>query len=331
MIAVSALVVSSCNKEMHENDQLQQTIRLSVDVPITKATIFDTPASLNNSEVGGGDFAVYARMTGDTSNDGEMYMSNVRVNYFRDADDWRFANADGIFIDYFWPLIEKLDFFGHFPLNPADGAVTNVTYTKDAGPLFKFDLPLNSSGQEGLHEFLYSFVQDKGLEEGNPAVEMNFSHPYAAVSFNLGQSYRMTLHDITLTDICHKGQYQFNRESSQWELTIESDESDKQPLEIDIEKDVPSRINFNSPIGGPYLVAPQDLSADSKLRVSFTRLDTQQETIEKSLQELGITKWEAGKHYVYTLNMGNTEEEILFKVQVDQWESIPYKNVIEVQ
>lgn len=130
MIAVSALVVSSCNKEMHENDQLHQAIRLSVDVPITKATIFDTPASLNNLDVGGGKFAIYARMTGDTSNDGEMYMSNVRVDYFRDANDWRFANADGIFVDYFWPLIEKLDFFGHFPLNPLEGAVTQVTYTK---------------------------------------------------------------------------------------------------------------------------------------------------------------------------------------------------------
>lgn len=328
MIAVSALVVSSCNKEMHENDQLQQTIRLSVDVPITKATIFDTPASLNNSDVGGGDFAIYARMTGDTSNDGEMYMSNVRVNYFRDANDWRFANADGIFVDYFWPLIEKLDFFGHFPLDPAKGAVTKVTYTKGAGPSFNFALPLNSAGQEGLHEFLYSFVQDKGLEEGNPAVEMGFSHPYAAVSFNLGQSYRMTLHDITLTDICYKGLYEFNHESKKWELSLESD---KESLVLGIGKDIPSSINFNSPIGGPYLVAPQELSTDSKLRVSFTRLDKQEDIIEKSLNELGITKWEAGKHYVYTLNMGNTEEEILFKVQVDEWESIPYKNVIEVQ
>lgn len=330
MIAVLAFVVSSCDKEMQEDDQLQQAIRLSVDVPSTKATIFDTPASLTNPVVGGGDFAVSAWITGETSNAGNLYMNNVRVNYFPDAKDWRFTDANGTYVNFYWPLEDELDFFGHFPLDPEKGAVTSVSYdpknNPDSGPSFKFELPLNSAGQEGLHEFLYSFVQNQ--DKNYPTVEMKFSHPYAAISFNLGQSYRMKLNDIKLTDICNKGTYRFDLENNEWELSLGDS---KRTLDIAIEKNIPEDINFNSPIGGPYLVAPQVLTDASYLKVSYTRLDEQDDTKGVKLVDVGITKWEAGKHYVYTLNMGNTEEEILFKVTVENWKTIEYKNEIDVE
>ena len=330
MIAVLAFIVSSCDKEMQEDAQLQQAIRLSVDVPSTKATIFDTPASLTNPAVGGGDFAVSAWITGETSNAGNLYMNNVRVNYFSDKNDWRFTDANGTYVNFYWPLEDKLDFFGHFPLNPADGAVTSVTYDPKnnhaVGPSFEFELPLTSAGQEGLHEFLYSFVQNK--DKSTPKVEMSFSHPYAAISFNLGQSYRMELNDIKLTKLHYKGTYLFDLEDKEWGL-IPGDS--KETLDIAIKKDIPEDINFNSPIGGPYLVAPHDLTDASYLKVSYTRLDGGSDTKSVKLVDIGIAKWEAGKHYVYTLNMGNTEEEILFKVTVENWKTIDHKNDIDVE
>ena len=353
MIFVTAAlaILSSCAKEAYEDDQEQTAICLTVDVPETKASIFDSPASLNNPDVGGGDFAVYAIISGNTSAAGNMFMSDARVNYFPDADDWRFKNDKGQFVNYYWPLGDvKLDFFGHFPLNPEDAGVSDVSL-KPAGPSFKFSLPLHSydaseernktlvdsktPNQDGLREFMYSYVPDQTKETqnanpSNPGIMMNFSHPFAAVSFRLGQSYRMTLHDITLSNIKYRGVYSWDEK-----LTISYDKKNDQPevgdLWIDIEKGIPTPINFNSPIGGPYLVARQILDDSSSLIVSYTRLDAQKETKSVRLNSLGADKWEAGRHYVYTLGLGNNEEEILFQVKVEKWTVIDYKNEVDVE
>ena len=355
MIFVTAAlaILSSCAKEAYEDDQEQTAICLTVDVPETKASIFDSPASLNNPDVGGGDFAVYAILSGNTSAAGNIFMNNVRVNYFPDAGDWRFMDKKGQYVNFYWPLgDERLDFFGHFPLNPEDAGVSEISLQPD-GPSFKFSLPLHSydasadrnadrvssktPNQEGLREFVYSYVpaqskETQNADPANPGIKMNFSHPFAAVSFHLGQSYRMTLHDITLTNIKYEGIYRFDEG---WSVDYTSDDQTGKPkvgdLWIEVEKGIPTPINFNSPIGGPYLVAPQALDNESYLNVRYTRLDGATETKSVALNALGATKWEAGRHYVYTLGLGNNEEEILFQVKVEKWTVIDYKNEVDVE
>lgn len=355
IFVIAALaILSSCAKEAYEDDQEQTAICLTVDVPETKASIFDSPASLNNPDVGGGDFAVYAIISGNTSATGNIFMNDVRVNYFPDAGDWRFMDEKGQYVNFYWPLgDETLDFFGHFPLDPEEAAVSDVSFTYKDGPSFEFSLPLYSydpsadrnaalvnsktPNQEGLHEFVYSYVpaqskETQNADPANPGIKMNFSHPFAAVSFHLGQSYRMTLHDITLTNIKYEGIYSFDEG---WSVDFTVDGQTGKPkvgdLWIEVEKGIPTPINFNSPIGGPYLVAPQILDDSSSLSVSYTRLDAQKETKSVRLNSLGADKWEAGRHYVYTLGLGNNEEEILFQVKVEKWTVIDYKNEVDVE
>ena len=103
-------------------------------------------------------------------------------------------------------------------------------------------------------------------------------------------------------------------------------------LWIEVEKDIPTPINFNSPIGGPYLVAPQSIPEDAKFVISYTRLDLTKETKTVTLKSLGgIEKWEAGKIYTYKFSLGNTEEEILFKVTTENWKVVDHKNKIDVE
>lgn len=343
------LSLVSCTKEIQRVEEERVPIAISVENIQTKASIFDTPASINNPKVGGGDFALYAFVSGNSSSTGNMYMDHARVNYFPDARRWRFADADGIYFNYFWPLGEHLDFFGHFPLNAEDAGV-KVTYTYEDGPSFEYSLPLHSydesaarnadrvasktRNQEGLYEFMYSFVPDQSVETQNadpsdPGVKMHFSHPFAAVSFHLDHAYRMTLHEIVLSDIKYKGKYSYDLSAGEWSMS--EDDDDVGDLWIEVEKGIPTPINFNSPIGGPYIVAPQDLEDGSNLSVTYTRLDDQKETKHVQLNSLGVDRWEAGKHYVYTLSMGNNNEEILFKVKVDAWDIIDYKNEIDVE
>lgn len=346
-LLLAALVTASCGKQEVQS-QSDNLICLSVVVPQTKATVFDTDASLTNPAVGGGSFAISSFVAGTGPNSGKLYMDNVGVSYFSAAKDWRFTDANGIYVNYYWPVDEKLDFFAYFPKDPSLTAVHDVNYTFSGGPSFEFTLPLHSydktaaynqdlvgnqtPNQEELHEFLYAYVKDQDIntqnsDPQNPGVKLSFAHPFASVRFDLGTAYRMTLHDIIIEAIKYKGKYDCENDS--WSLNTESSIGD---LLIDVEKGIPVPINFNGPIGGPYLVCPQDLSG-VKLTVKYTRLDGQAEQLTKTvdLATASVGTWEAGKLYTYTISLGNTEEEILFKVKVEDWKVIDYMNDIVVE
>lgn len=344
-----ALVAASCGKQEIPS-QPNDVICLSVAVPQTKATVFDTDASLTNPAVGGGSFAISSYVAGSGPNSGQLYMDNVGVSYFSAAKDWRFTDSEGIYVNYYWPIAEKLDFFAYFPKDPSKAAINNVSYTFADGPSFSFTLPLHSydktsdhnqelvtvqtSNQEDLHEFLYAYVKDQDIntqnsDPENPGVKLNFAHPFASVRFDLGTAYRMTLHDIIIEGINYKGSYSYAKATDSWSLNTDSSKGN---LLIDIEKGIPVPINFNGPIGGPYLVCPQGLN-DVKLTVKYTRLDGEATVVTKtaSIATASVNTWEAGKQYTYTLSLGNTAEEILFKVKVEDWKVVDYMNDIVVE
>lgn len=322
VITLLCILAAACSKKMSDPQLTDIPIKMSVGMQ-TKASIFDTQASLTNSEIGGGNMIVSAYIT-EGEDSGSRHIDNVRVTYFADAKDWRFTNAAGAYVNYYWPKQDKLDFFAYFPMDITKTGVTSVAYTYEDGPSFNYSLPLDN--QEGLQEFIYSYVQKKDVSTGN--VQLDFHHPFAAVKFELGMSYRLMMHGIKLTNIYYTGSYSTDKDRK-WQMTQVEPYGD---LDISIGKGVPDQINFNSPIGGPYMVAPQTIPDAAKFQISFTRLDGQPETKTVNLYNLGgITKWEAGKQYTYTLSLGNTEEEILFKVTVENWKVVDHKNEIDVE
>ena len=328
MVAVAtSLLAVSCSKEAVQPSG--DAIGFFLDMPTTRATIFETPAGLQNPAIGGADFACYAYVAGNGSNGGKCHINNVRVNYFADAKDWRFTDPEGMYVHYYWPLGEKLHFFGHMPYKPADGAVTSVGYTHGKGPEFSYSLPLCSDDQDNLHEFIYAYTENQDIETqnadvDNPGVKMVFMHPFAGIRFHLRQAYRMRIHSITVSNLEYEGSYVYDGE---WTHSTEKKTGD---LFIYIEKDVPDPINYDSPIGGTYLVAPQTLDDKVRMTITFTRLDGETETKSGKLSS-AAGAWEAGKIYTYTVDLGKTEEEILFEVKVDKWDVHSYKNEITVE
>ncbi len=327
----ASLLMISCSKKEDPIRLQDEAIGLKVDLPATRATIFDSPASLLNPAVGGGDLTVSAYVAGSSSNAGKCHIDNVRVNYFAAAGDWRFTDSEGRFVSYYWPLGEKLNFFAYMPYDAAEGTdaiVSNLTYTHGKGPSFEYELPLDS--QTDCHEFIYAYTENQDIttqnaDPANPGVKIEFKHPFAGIYFELGQSYRMKLHDITISNILYAGKYMYD---NGWTQTPDSKTGN---LVISIENDIPDPINYFGPIGGPYLVAPQTIGDDPKLIVRFTRLDgTAGESAEISMKNLS-TLWQAGHKYTYVINLGKTEEEILFKVKVEKWDIMDYKNEVTVE
>lgn len=350
-IVLAVLLLASCSEKGLRTDS-ENAIRLTVDVPQTRATLFDGAASLLNEEIGGGDFTVSAYVAGNGTNAGKQYIADARVNYFKDAGDWRFAVMSGGLInyfDYYWPKDEKLNFFAHMPMDGSQAAVTGKGYT-DGNPWFTFSLPLyaydpeeadtnvpaSSPNQETLREFIYAYApgQDKASQDADNGVQLQFRHPFAALYFDLGKSYRMELKSLTVKNIGFEGKYLYD--GSDWKMT----QTGTGDLYISVMADVPSEeLNFNSHIGGPYLVMPQDMDKDDsdvgndvKLMIIGSRLDSEEYNKIVSLAGDGLPeRWEAGKKYTYTLNLGEAAEEILFKVRVEEWDEVEFTNNIEVE
>lgn len=324
LVALLCIAASACADKTEDPQVAELPISVSVSLPQTKASIFDTQASLINSEIGGGNMIVSAYVT-DGEDKGARHIDNVRVTYFADAKDWRFTNAAGAYVNYYWPKQDKLDFFAYFPVDLTKTGVTSVAYTYPDGPSFNYSLPLDS--QDGIQEFIYSYATNQ--DGSTPNVQLDFHHPFAAVKFELGTSYRLEkMHCIKLEKIYYTGSYSTDDEGK-WQMNLGNTTG---TLNISIEKGVPDPINFNSPIGGPYLIAPQIIPDDAEFVIEFTRLDGIRDSKKIKLKTLGgIAEWEAGKLYTYNISLGNTEEEILFKVTVENWKVVDHKNEIDVE
>lgn len=78
------------------------------------------------------------------------------------------------------------------------------------------------------------------------------------------------------------------------------------------------------------MTAPQTITDNSKLVVRYTRLDGNPDVVQTSMKNLSAI-WEAGHKYTYIISLGKTEEEILFKVKVEKWDIMDYKNEITVE
>lgn len=346
-IVLTALILASCSEKGLRTDS-ENAIRLTVDVPRTRATLFDGNASLLDKTIGGRDFRVSAYVAGGPNAD-KQYIADARVNYFEAADDWRFTPADSInYFDYYWPKNEKLNFFAYMPKDASEAAVTGYGYYTGGKPWFTFSLPLfaydpekqkekpdtnvpaSSPNQETLREFIYAYTpdQDKDTQDKNNGVKLQFLHPFAALYFDLGKSYRMELKSLTIIGLGFKGKYEYDSNKDLWFLTPENNTDS---LYISVQKDVPSdELNFNSNIGGPYLVMPQ-ATENLKLKIKYRKLDGIEYISEVNMSDAKVESWEAGKKYTYTLNLGDNKEEILFKVRVEEWDVVDYKNKIDVE
>lgn len=342
-IVLTALILASCSEKGLRTDS-ENAIRLTVDVPRTRATLFDGNASLLDTTIGGRDFRVSAYVAGGPNAD-KQYIADARVNYFEAADDWRFTPDDSInYFDYYWPKNEKLNFFAYMPKDASEAAVTDYGYDTGGKPWFTFSLPLfaydpkkadpnvpaSSPNQETLREFIYAYTpdQDKDTQDKNNGVKLQFLHPFAALYFDLGKSYRMELKSLTIIGLGFNGKYEYDSNKDLWFLTPENNTDS---LYISVQKDVPSEeLNFNSNIGGPYLVMPQ-ATENLKLKIKYRKLDNIEYISEVNMSDAKVESWEAGKKYTYTLNLGEADEEILFKVRVEEWDVVDYKNKIDVE
>lgn len=298
------------------------------------------------------------------------YLSPLDAPYFTDAwvyyfvpDDgvarWRFrdvVNQDYL-IDFYWPDGE-VDFMAYMPriLTKCAATISDVGFDP-ATNMTSFNAVAQSEindrteaereAEHAKQEFVFATNFDQSKNGGS--VKLRFVHPFAAVKFRLHQSHRdLVIHSITLHGLDKEGSFSSVADTFEEYLSGNNGQdyitcsnwttSNTGDLIINLEKRVPDDVNYQSQIGGPYMVIPQVLkssdSKDIKISVTYSWNGNRVQSAQFSLSTSHVSEWMPGNIYTYTLDLGDNKEEILFKVTVEEWakgEDEGYENNFDVQ
>lgn len=345
IFALLPVLLGCGDQDVLENNlQLSdREIELGVDGwrPMTesRATIFeDEDDFLNDDETGkgGGNFTMHAylRETGAT------YIGGSRAWYFvpdgETKGNWRFYDqVNNRFIQYYWPQNNTVDFFAYMPWkgNGRQNIIEVGNYTPGTGLTVNCEMqqPTTLEDVNG-QETIIAYTANKS--KADKSVNMHFVHPFSAVYFKLKQAHRnLKINSIRFNNVYLRGSTTFNTTTDENTLIEWNGFGNRSEFKIPVDKEIPKDINFGGDIGGPYLVMPQDLTG-ATITINYTWNDGKDENTTNDTYELTSAindKWEARNKYTYLLNLGDNQEEILFKVIVEPWDVEEYKNIVDVE
>lgn len=339
ILAVSAVVLCGCSKDkpLPENDG---TISL---VPVMDERDALTRASLyrNEDDLREDTFHVQAYLSED---DALYFSSDVRYSA-EDRDDvtkhqWRFYEPIGNagqykYMEYYWPIGHSLDFFASAPSD-----CSYVEFNDQSNPpAFTATMPLSNADtenevhQDNMREFMYAYAP--GQDKSSGSVRLDFKHPFAGIVFKVAQSHRdLTVKSITVNAIYNKGTCSIaDSAEPEWNLTSNGN------LNLSIGKIIPGDVNFGGELCDPYLVLPQENNSQPKdITVKFhwkgnkdkNWIEVEGEKYTYTISGKISNDWSAGKIYTYSLNLGNSREEILFEVSVEDWKYV-YEHEFEIE
>ena len=351
---LAALLMLGCSEELTPEDSCQISFTTSVQdhTGISRATIFENEDDILNDAAdgkGGGNLTMHAYV----SNTGtERFKS--RAWYFNKV--WRFYDASSNkFYNHYWPNY-SLDFFAYMPWD-GSGRLKNIKVDKHvagtgltinctmqgttADNIDETDDLLDPLGQETIIAYTPNKHKDK--------VILHFVHPFAAVSFGLKQAHRnLTINWIRFNNVYLTGTTTLNTTTDKSTKISWTGTGAPSTFNIPVGKTIPDQINFGAKIGGPYLVMPQSFGKgtestddDITITINYTwnnektyddeigndeDYNSQNKEDEKNKNNIYQIKrtltgeWLAGNKYNYVLNLGDNQEEILFKVEVEPWE-----------
>ena len=284
-------VVTNPNEEKKE-------IGLKTDVwkmaEATRATTYD------NTTLQSGGFTGYAYKAGE-STEGYAYIDNKTVSY--NAPNWIITGRP-----YYWPEYD-LDFFAYAP--SSGSCITGPTYSYSEGQHVAFtctSLPVTSSGQSSITEFVYALAANQNEENaGATGVALNFLHPFSLVKLQLAENHPdITIHSVTFRTVNNTGSY-----DNGW-TSLSGSENLVWTINADFNNNTSAQ-----PIGDSFLVIPQNW--DGVIVVDADCLYWGEKKNYPSLTTTVATNWQPGYSYTYTFNISPDDLIVNIAKFTEQW------------
>lgn len=212
---------------------------------------------------------------------------------------------------YYWRYEDSMDFIAIAPLGIANSMPTVTDYNANQAN-FSYTISDDELQQKDI-----MVAVSKGVtkEVCNP-VHLSFTHLLASVRFKVGSMQFIKINSLTLSGV-YGGEVTFiyDKNTDTWTNTVPSTIKTYNPDFVDT-SGLPQGAEIAGNVNNATLfMIPQTLPADAEIRVSYTALLTGEEG--SGVAKIGGSKWEAGKDYVYSFNIG-TDFDVIVPTPPDQ-------------
>lgn len=196
--------------------------------------------------------------------------------------------------------------YNFYALYPAE--VEGVSYSNGSITINNFDCSATGEDAVDLMKAEETVIYTEGGSVPGP-VSFTFEHLLArvTVSVRTGQGVTATVSDATLSGIHKTGNYDGNI----WTPTEQTDS---------FRGSYTGNIASNKTVSlfEDLLIIPQDLTNDTKLTITLQRSTDNQAQTETFALNSSLIRWDAGRHYNYTLTV--EPDAITFSnFTVDEW------------
>ena len=238
-------------------------------------------------------------------NDDDNYMSNVP--YLKQNSVW--STAAGKF---YWPVEGDLHFYGYAPETPGKSGTFQLD--KDAQTLTGFS-PNDAASEQ--KDFVYCYTKGEIGANGTTDMNMNFKHALSNITVaakNDSPYYTVGVTGVRIGNVKGKGTFTFPAVGSaynegSWNLSNAASDNVSYETTWNNAALLGSGASMMDASNEAFMLLPQQLEkaaqASSKayiaLKVDIN--DNSGQNLYNDWAYIGIdTKWEMGKHYIYTLD-----------------------------
>lgn len=227
---------------------------------------------------------------------------------------------------YYWPPA-KLRFFAFAPASvyPVSASQNGENYPLDSLVVddslarFRFTVPRvsnpydTSTYKDAVSQpdlmFATACCDKAGSDKGK--VAMNFKHALSAIKFAVRDVMDGTIKSISIVDVAGSGNcvYNFDKEKFIWS-DLSGTTSFSQNFNCKVKSisstdpsDGKNDIVLNDSIPeNTFMLIPQEIPKDAMIYVRFVDKDDKSILFRGNIRSTGVTKWEPGKEYVYTIS-----------------------------
>jgi len=213
---------------------------------------------------------------------------------------------------YYWPQEGLMDFMAISPTGVVSIMPTADDYNTNS---VSFDYTI--ADDESLHRDLMTAVST-GINNGvtGDPVPLNFKHLLASVRFKVGDMQFIKIESLSINNV-YGGTitFSYDKDTDVWTNTIPTTKKTYYPDFVDTsglptESEIAGNIN-----NATLFMVPQTLPADAEICVTYTALLTGE--TQSGSANIGGQKWEAGKDYAYSFNIG-TSFDVTIPTPADQ-------------
>lgn len=352
--ALASVALAGCvNDETMEVTSKASDQKITFNAPVvsglTRAVAGEQPGTTKKYDTNE-KFRVYAQWDKDSefnswitaNNDNQaIYMSDIEVAYDKNVNGWSSDAVEGGSV-YYWPKTGALTFAAY---SPSD--VSNFVHSYSEAGLSVTDFTVKAATAD-QYDFMYSSrSKNRTASTGGTSysgVDINFKHALSSIKFKVAKADEYTgttirVKQVTILNAYSQGDFAESKSATEASWTGHAlpvdyavkDNADNQELTTKTAVDLKDANDvillpqvFKHESGGNVSIKVDysiqngngpELAQTKTLPLVVTEGDENRYYTDKNGN--GISEWEMGKRYIYTITIGL--EKIYFSPEVAEW------------